>query len=1085
VDSVALIVTALAAGAGSAVQDEAPDAVKDAYARLLSGVRQRLSARRDGELALARYEAAPQTWHVSLMSALTQANAGNDAVLSAAAMAVMELLDEAGVRAGKYTATISGSQGVQSGSGNSQFNFFIPEYTGQRTEAEAAGPPAGRLLADVSDPFDLEVHRPVQADDPPPGLPVLPHYVSRDHDRQLAEVVRAAAEGASRIAVLVGGSSTGKTRACWEALALLRERPQPWRLWHPIEPARPEAALRELPSIGPHSVVWLNEAQLYLDAAGGLGERVGAGLRKLLRDPARAPVLVLVTLWPQFWGQLTVRPVAGEDRHSQARELLAGQDISVPTAFTATELRQMANTADPRLIQAAETAEGGQVIQFLAGAPELMARYRNAPPAATALMDAALDARRLGMGIALPLAFLEAAAPGYLTDSDWDGLDEDWLEQAFAYVAAPCKGIRGPLARIRPRITSSADRNRGPTYRLADYLEQYGRRVRPHIPPADFWDAADRFADPADLPVLASGAEEYGLLSTATRLRKHAIVYGDTAQATILVRDWYSQHPHTTDPRPAQWAAAHAALDDPGAVALLLSTFRHVGADEQAAALLARDPAGHAVLDKQRGVIELLRALREAGAAEQAAALASRAAVRVSLDDPRAVAQLLDAMRKTGKKQQVAPLLARNPAAHTALDKPESVAELLSALRRAGAEQQIATLLARDPAAYASVDKPGGLAELLGALRETGAAEQGAVLADRAAARVSLDDPRAVAQLLDAMREAGAEQQIATLLARHPAAHADLDNRNVGDLLVALLKVGAEQQATALVDRAALQNPGALASMLHSLDRAGAEEQAAALAERVAAYAVLDDPRTVADLLIRMKRVSGGRHVAALLARDPAAHATLDDLDAVFLLLFALRVDGTKKQFATLAKRVAADVTLEDPYAVARLLGHLGHFGAVKQAAALAKRAVAHVPLDDPGILGALLSAMQYAGAEKQVAALLARDPAAHATLEHGEGVALLLAALREADAEQQVARLLARDPAAHAAFGRDDDIFRLLDALQEAGAERQIGTLLERLPTEGWFDLFRRHFDHEMRYKFGRELDGSPASPWGWDDLA
>jgi hypothetical protein len=61
-----------------------------------------------------------------------------------------------------------------------------------------------------------------------------------------------------------------------------------------------------------------------------------------------------------------------------------------------------------------------------------MARYRNAPPAAAALISAAMDARRLGMGIVLPLAFLQAAAPGYLTGTDWDALPEDWLERALA-----------------------------------------------------------------------------------------------------------------------------------------------------------------------------------------------------------------------------------------------------------------------------------------------------------------------------------------------------------------------------------------------------------------------------------------------------------------------------------------------------------------------------------------------------------------------------------------------------------------------------------------------------------------------------
>ena len=170
---------------------------------------------------------------------------------------------------------------------------------------------AGRPLQEVTDPFDLEVHWPVRPEDAPPGLPVLPPYVPREHDQLLGQVVRAAAEGRSGIAVLVGGSSTGKTRACWEALALLWDQDPAWRLWHPIDPSRPDAALRELPGIGPRTVVWLNEAQFYLDVTdAGLGERVAAGLRELLRHPPRTPVLILATLWPQYWDTLTARRAA-------------------------------------------------------------------------------------------------------------------------------------------------------------------------------------------------------------------------------------------------------------------------------------------------------------------------------------------------------------------------------------------------------------------------------------------------------------------------------------------------------------------------------------------------------------------------------------------------------------------------------------------------------------------------------------------------------------------------------------------------------------------------------------------------------
>jgi transcriptional regulator with XRE-family HTH domain len=596
--------------------------------------------------------------------------------------------------------------------------------------------PPGWLLAKVTDPFALEVHRPVQVDDPQRGLPDLPTYLPREHDRRLADLVQAAAGGTSVIAVLVGGSPTGKTRACWEALGPLRERSEQWRLWHPIDPSRPEAVLRELPSIGPRTVIWLNEAQFYLEApAGGLGERVAAGLRELLRDPARAPVLVLATLWPQFWATLTERPVV-DDLHAQARELLTAQDISVPTTLSADQLRLLPALADPRLAQAAREAEGGQVIQFLAGALELMARYRNAPPAAAALIDAAIDARRLGMGVALPPAFLEAAAPGYLTDPDWDGMGEDWLEQALAYTAAPCKGIRGPLARIRPR--PGADPDRGLAYRLADYLDQHGRRARrARIPPASFWDAADRLAAPASLPVLAAAAEDRGLLRDAARLRKHATAQGNTREAAALVRSWYSRGSCTTDYRPAQWAVDHASLDDPSDVAQLLDALLKAGLDQQVADLTARNPAAHVALDYPAGVVLLLEALRQAGADQQVADLAARATAHAALEDPMGVVILLHAFMRAGLDQQAASLAAR-VAAHAALDDPAGVARLLDSLLGAGLDQQVASLAAR-AAAHATLDDPTGVARLLEALRQAGVDQQAGALVGRLPAEGQFD----------------------------------------------------------------------------------------------------------------------------------------------------------------------------------------------------------------------------------------------------------------------------------------------------------------------------------------------------------
>ncbi len=676
----------------------------------------------------------------------------------------------------------------------------------------AAGPPggpraqagAGWPLGEVTDPFALEVHRPVQPEDPQPGLPELPAYVPREHDQLLAQVVRAAAGGRSGIAVLVGGSSTGKTRACWEALGLLRDQPGPWRLWHPIDPTHPDAALRELPRIGPRTVVWLNEAQSYLDPAEpGLGERVAAGLRELLRDPARAPVLVLATLWPGFWAALTARPAGGPDPHAQARELLASHDITVPAAFTPAQLAGLARAGDVRLALAGKLAADGQVVQFLAGAPELLARYRHAPPAARALIEAAMDARRLGMGAGLPQAFLEAAAPGYLADPEWDALGEDWLEQALAYAAVPCKGARGPLTRIRPRPARSrparpaardragqlpagpADTAGGPVYRLADYLDQHGRAHRgSQILPVEFWAAAAAHAAPADQAALGDAAHDRGLYRDATQLHKNAAASGNPRAVLYLIDPPACLR---ADGRPARWAAAHAALDDPGAVASLLGSLEAAGAPEQAAALQARDLAAHA-----------------------------------ALDDPRAVASLLDSLRQAGAHEQAAALLARDPAAHAALDDPYGVASLLGSLEAAGAHEQAAALADR-AAAHAPLDNPDAVAEQRDSLRAAGAHEQAAALADRAAAHAPLDNPVAVAFLLDSLRQAGGHEQAAALLARDPAAHAALDDPRAVAILLDRLQPA----------RPPLDNSDGVAFLLGSLEVAGAHDQVTALASRL------------------------------------------------------------------------------------------------------------------------------------------------------------------------------------------------------------------------------------------------------------
>ena len=60
----------------------------------------------------------------------------------------------------------------------------------------------------------------------------------------------------------------------------------------------------------------------------------------------------------------------------------------------------------------------------------------------------------------------------------------------------------------------------------------------------------------------------------------------------------------------------------------------------------------------------------------------------------------------------------------------------------------------------------------------------------------------------------------------------------------------------------------------------------------------------------------------------------------------------------------------------------------------------------------------------------------------------------------------------------------RLLDSLREAGAHEQAAALAGRLPAAGMFGLFLEQKGFADQFRFGREADGTPAAPWGWEDL-
>ncbi|MET9556378.1 helix-turn-helix domain-containing protein [Streptomyces sp. NPDC006645] len=769
----------------------------------------------------------------------------------------------------------------------------------QRTATEAAGTvPTGGSGRPIGqwEPHDLEVHPAgpgsVASGADAPAVRALPGYVPREHDRVLADAVKDAAAGRSRIVVLVGTSSTGKTRACWEAVQPLADRG--WLLWHPFDPTRAQAALEDLHRVGPRTVVWLNEAQHYLDDK-TLGERVAAAVHHLLVSPERGPVLVLATLWPDYARQYTVLPAPGaQDPHSRVRELLSGRTVAVPDAFDSQALAAAEVLAEggDRLLSDAltRTRADGRVTQDLAGAPELLNRYQHAGPAARALLEAAMDARRLGVGPHLSHAFLTDAAPDYLNQIDYDQLTDDWAEAAFAELAKPVHGKQAPLRRTTPRpprrppTPGTAPRpavplSAGPQFRLADYLEQHGRDTRRHLcPPASFWHAAHtRLTDPDELNELTSAAEFRHRLQWAHHLRHRAADHGSPLALCLLAMAWEEAGDRESAEILVRQAAHHGdtyalrrlakmreeAGDREGAEALVrqvadqddtyvlrrLAEMRVRAGDREGAEALFRQAADH-------GDTEALRRLamvrEEAGDAEGAEALFWQVADH---GDTNALHHLA-AMRVRAGDHEGAETLARQAAdqGHTA------VLYHLAAEREEAGDREGAEALYRQAADHGDTEALLLLAEV----REKAGDREGAEILVRQAA--DYGDTYALRRAAE-MREEAGDGEGAETLARQAADqghtavlyHLAAEREEAGD------REGAEALYRQAADHGDTEALRCLAEMREEAgDREGAEILARQAADHGNTYALYH--------LAEMREEAGDREGAKTLARQAADH---------------------------------------------------------------------------------------------------------------------------------------------------------------------------------------------------------------------
>ncbi|MDI9888594.1 hypothetical protein QMZ92_30580 [Streptomyces sp. HNM0645] len=315
--------------------------------------------------------------------------------------------------------------------------------------------------------------------------------------------------------------------------------------------------------LGARTVLWLNEAHEYL--SGTQGDAIAeALLRRLDND---TPLIAIATLHPDRYDTLTAQPATGNsDPHRSARMLLAqARLVSVPRSFAEHLDAVRALAAHDSSLAAALESGAAAITQVLAAGPDMVDRYENPPDIngayARAVITAAMDLHRLSAVSQVPLEFLRAAAPDYLTDAQRADADPDtWFDSALASASVRVKNVVVPLEGVRQ--PTGMGRMPG-VVRSADYLQQHGRRCRSTVfPPRSFWEAAhDHLTEPDDLTALGGAASSRSRYREASRLFEQAERRGGRAAWLGLTWMWQEAGQREQAEREAQRAAADGKID--------------------------------------------------------------------------------------------------------------------------------------------------------------------------------------------------------------------------------------------------------------------------------------------------------------------------------------------------------------------------------------------------------------------------------------------------------------------------------------------------------------------------------------------
>ncbi|MET8705078.1 tetratricopeptide repeat protein, partial [Streptomyces californicus] len=393
----------------------------------------------------------------------------------------------------------------------------------------------------------------------------IPPYVPRDKDALIRRRLKRAAH-AGGLVLVVGDSTAGKTRACFEALRA--ELPR-HRVAAPADGPDLITAVEVVDRTTTPCVVWLDDLETYL---GPEGLEPG-----LLAEITRLRIPALATMRHQQFEIFATpeRTIRTGTEHARAvavgaRVLRQMEPIEIDRVWSAQELERAADAGDDRIADALTHHGNYGLAEYLAAGPALLQEWHRANrpgghPRAAALIAAAVDLARTGLRPPYPLALLAVAHEPYLAAAGGPLLRPEPLDTALKWAT-----------RRRHSVTSmlvpTQDTN---VWNVFDYLADHT-----HTPlPDTTWYTALEHAAPDELFTLGLHAQHVAPAVAETIYRRAADA-GDT-DAMSLLGMLLAEHDRDAEAEPFLRRAADAGDTDAMSVLGMLLYERGCGAEAE------------------------------------------------------------------------------------------------------------------------------------------------------------------------------------------------------------------------------------------------------------------------------------------------------------------------------------------------------------------------------------------------------------------------------------------------------------------------------------------------------------------------